>query len=97
VDEPLDELEREASSSFAEYAHGLRLAFPEGVSGGPSDFSVTDGRASLQIRLTPGPDRVIALLRLPTLKARLRFTGGSQSERREMLRRMDLAMRRGGG
>lgn len=93
----LTDLERDVSSTLAEYAHGLRLAFPDGVSGGPTDFQVTDGRAQLEIHLEPGPDRVIALMRLPTLTARLHFTGGTPEERNALLHRMDLAMRRGGG
>lgn len=97
MDETLQEIVREASSSLAEYRHGLLLAYPDGVTGGPKDFVVTDGETRLEISLEPGPDRVIALLRLPTLTAHLRFTHGSAEDRAKMLHRMDLAMRRGGG
>ncbi len=90
-------LEREVSATPAEFAHGLRNAFPEGLSGGPLEFRVNDGSAAMEIRLTPGPDRVIALLRLPTLKASIRFTAGDPAARERMLKRMDLAMQRGGG
>jgi hypothetical protein len=45
----------------------------------------------------PGPDRVIALLRLPTLTARIRFCAGDPAARERLLKRMDLAMQRGGG
>lgn len=93
----LEELVREASSTFAEYEHGLRLAYPDGVSGGPDAFTVTSGEAALEVSLTPGPDRVIALLRLPTLTAHLKFTDGTAEARARMLRRLDMAMRRGGG
>lgn len=93
----LTDLDRDCSSTLAEYAHGLRLAFPTGVTGGPTEFDVTDGRARLEVQLEPGPDRVIALMRLPTLRARLRFVDGTPEERQAMLHRMDLAMRRGGG
>lgn len=95
--DPLTVLERDVSATPAEYAHGLRLAYPEGVTGGPMSFTVTNGKAALEIELTHGPERRIALLRLPTLKVRMTFTAGSQAERQEMLHRMDLAMRRGGG
>ena len=88
---------REVSSTPAEYAHGLRLAYPEGVSGGPAEFVVSDGPVRLEIALTPGPDRVIALIRLPTLTARLHFTDGTAEQCEAFLARMDLAMRRGGG
>lgn len=92
-----DVLVREVSATPAEFAHGLRNAFPEGLSGGPLHFRVDDGAAAMEICLTPGPDRVIALLRLPTLTARIRFTAGDAEARARMLRRMDLAMQRGGG
>lgn len=91
------ELEREVSASPAEFAHGLRNAFPCGLSGGPLAFQVDIGTAAMSIELTPGPDRVIALLRLPTLTARIRFTAGTAAARAAMLRHMDLAMQRGGG
>jgi hypothetical protein len=92
-----DELRREVSATPGEFAHGLRNAFPEGLSGGPLVFQVEAGAASMDIELTPGDDRVIALLRLPTLTARIRFTAGDAEARRALLRRMDLAMQRGGG
>lgn len=85
------------SATPAEFAHGLRNAFPEGLSGGPLDFLVDDGAARMAIRLEPGPDRVIALLRLPTLTARIRFVAGDAEARARLLKRMDLAMQRGGG
>jgi hypothetical protein len=92
-----DVLVREVSATPAEFAHGLRLAFPGKVAGGPLEFLVEDGVVALAISLVPGPDRVIALLRLPTLTARLRFTAGDTASRARLLRRMDLAMQRGGG
>jgi hypothetical protein len=91
------ELVREVSSTPAEFAHGLRNAFPQGLRGGPLAFEVEDGTAAMEIVLAPGPDRVIALLRLPTLSARIRFTAGDATARERLLKRMDLAMQRGGG
>ena len=93
----LESLEREVSASPGEFAHGLRNAFPEGLSGGPLEFRVRHGAAEMEIRLTPGPDRVIALLRLPTLTVHIRFITGDAAARARLLRRMDLAMQRGGG
>jgi hypothetical protein len=52
---------------------------------------------SMQLEMTPGPERVIALLRLPTLRLRIQFTAGDEATNRQMLARFDLAMRRGGG
>lgn len=88
---------REVSATPAEFAHGLRNAFPRGLSGGPLAFRVDDAEATMEIELVPGPDRVIALLRLPSLTARIRFVAGDADARERMLKRMDLAMQRGGG
>ena len=73
----------------------------------PIDSSATEsasvGKPSLaptgymQLEITPGPERVIALLRLPTLRLRIQFTVGDEETNRQMLERFDLAMRRGGG
>jgi hypothetical protein len=93
----LDEFEREISATPDEFARGLRNAFASAVRGGPLRFQVHGDAACMQIELMPGPDRVIALLRLPTLTARIRFTSGTHQARQAMLRRMDLAMQRGGG
>jgi hypothetical protein len=85
------------STTPAVFAQDLYNAFPEGVRGGPLAFQVSDGFAALDIRLTHAPDRVIALMRMPTLKVQLCFTAGNLAERKAMLRRMDLYMQRGGG
>ena len=81
----------------ADIARGLAVAFPGAVEGGPNRFVVTRPDAAMELELIPGPDRTIALLRLPTLTLRIRFTAGVAAARAEMIRRFDLAMRRGGG
>jgi hypothetical protein len=78
-------------------ARGLEVAFPGAVQGGPNRFVVTVPGAAMELQLTPGSDRVIALLRLPTLTLSIRFTDGDAAAQAEMLRRFELAMRRGGG
>jgi hypothetical protein len=90
-------VEREVSASPAELLGGLRNAFPEGLQGGPLAFRARRFGAAVEIELVPGPDRVIALLRLPTLKLRIRFTQGDAAARARLLAHMDLAMHRGGG
>ena len=92
-----NELEREMSALPADIARGLAVAFPGAVQGGPARFVVTVPNAAMELELTPGPDRVIALLRLPTLTLRVRFTDGDTAAQAELIRRFDLAMRRGGG
>jgi hypothetical protein len=85
------------SARPADIARGLAVAFPGAVQGGPNRFVVTVPGAAMELQATPGPDRVIALLRLPTLALRIRFTDGDTAAHAELIRRFDLAMRRGGG
>ena len=91
------EIRREVSASPREYERTLRLAFPEGLEGGPMRFRVRQGPVRLEVELEEGPERRIALVRLETLRVRLRFEGGDARMHEKMLARMDLAMRRGGG
>ncbi len=91
------ELTREVSATPVEYAHALRGAFPTGLSGGPLQYRVDAGEVKIEVELTPGPERRIALLVLPTLHVRIRFLSGDPEARARVLRHMDLAMRRGGG
>lgn len=91
------ELVRTVSASPSEYARGLHQAVPGGVTGGPLHFAVCADDMRIQIDLIPGPDHVIALLRLPSLTATWRLTGGSAESRQALVAKMDLAMRRGGG
>lgn len=85
------------SASPAEFARSLHTAFGADVQGGPSSFRVSGKGAAMEIDLTPGPDRVIALLRLPTIQVRLRFTAGDAQARSRLLTYLDLATHRGGG
>lgn len=97
AEERLETIEREMSTTPEIISQDLHNAFPDGVSGGPMAFNVQDGSAAMKILLTPVSDRVIAKMRLPTLHIRIDFTAGSTAERKEMLKRMDLYMQRGGG
>lgn len=96
--EPEELFEREMSATPTEIARGLGAAFPGAVSGGPFEFRVRGAEGTeMRLALRPGPERVIALLRLPTLTARIQLRGGTPDLRAGMLRRFDLATRRGGG
>ena len=90
-------LEREMSASRKEFLHGLGLAFPGRVEESGELLRVDDNEATMEIALTPLPDRSIALLRLPNMKVHIRFTAGSPEKQQAMLARMDRAMQRGGG
>lgn len=85
------------SASPAEFRHGLALAFAERVTGGPDLYAIAANGASMEIEVEVGPPRVIALLRLPTLRVRIRFTAGTPAQRTALLAHMDRAMQRGGG
>jgi hypothetical protein len=99
VPDPTPEiLVREMSATPLDVARGLEAAFPDAVGGGPLAFEVRGSEGvQMTVQLNPGPERVIALLRLPTLTARIRLHGGDDQARAAMLRRFDLATRRGGG
>lgn len=60
-------------------------------------FQVAQDDAVMQVTLSPGPERVIAGLRLPTLRLHIRFAAGDLGTRHRMLARLELALRRGGG
>lgn len=85
------------SASPADLQRGLEAAFPGVVEGGPLAFRVITSGAIMEMEASLGPERVIALLRLPTLNLRIRFTAGDAAAQTRLLRRFDLAMRRGGG
>ena len=93
----LEVLERELSASPAEFLRGLRSAFPDGVEAGHLSYRVRRGGAAMEIGVTPGPDLVIAGLRLPTIRVRMRFTEGDAQARARLLAYLDLAAHRGGG
>lgn len=90
-------LEREMSASRAEFLHGLRLAFPQGVEEAGALLKVGDGDTAMAIEIAPLPDLAIALLRLPRIRVAIRFTAGTPERQRAMLARMDRALQRGGG
>lgn len=90
-------VEREVSATPAEFVRGLRDAFPEDLTGGGQRFRIARDGAVLDIVVTPGPDRVIAGLRLPTVQVCIRLDGPGLAARARLLRRLDLATHRGGG
>lgn len=85
------------SASPAEFRHGLDLAFADRVTGGPEHFAIAADGAAMEIEVEVGPPRIIALLRLPTLRVRIRFTAGTPAQQAALLAHMDRAMQRGGG
>lgn len=90
-------LVRDMATTEREFRSGLSFAFPEGVTEREGVFHVAHAGAVMEIRIAPLPPRVIALLRLPRLEVRIRFTAGTPEQQQAMLTRMDRAMQRGGG
>ena len=93
----MNDVEREVSATRGAFLHGLRLAFPHSLTETDEGARVCEQTAAMEIAIAPGPDRQIALLRLPTVRVRIRFVAGSAEDQRAMLARMDAAMQRGGG
>jgi hypothetical protein len=90
-------LVRDMATTAREFRHGLDFAFPQGVTERDGAFHVAYAGAAMEITLAPLPPRVIALLRLPRLEVRIRFTAGTPEQRAALLARMDRALQRGGG
>ena len=93
----MENLAREAFATLAEFRRGLENAFPVALTDSPDGLLARHGAAAMLIHLTPGPDRRIAALVLPTLRVRIRFTAGTVAQREGMLAHMDRTMHRGGG
>ena len=85
------------STTPAVFTQDLYNAFTEVLITDKLTCHVCHGAAAMDIQMTPGPDRAIALMRLPTMKVRLCFTAGNDDERKAMLKRLDLYTQRGGG
>lgn len=90
-------LVRDMATTEQAFRSGLAFAFPQGVTEHNSAFNIVHAGAAMEIRIAPLPPRVIALLRLPRLEVRIRFTSGTMEQQQAMLTRMDRAMQRGGG
>lgn len=90
-------LVRDMATTEREFRHGLDFAFPQGVTARDGILHVWYAGAAMEITLAPLPPRVIALLRLPRLEVRVRFTAGTAVQQQAMLARMDRALQRGGG
>lgn len=96
-DGPPECIGRDMSATPAEFHRGLTAAFGAQVSGGPDLYRIASDGAAMDIDVAVGPPRVIALLSLPTLRVRIRFTAGRPAQWKTLLERMDRYMQRGGG
>lgn len=97
VDAP-DGFVREMGATPAEFAHGLGLALPGGVTASDPLHLRGEWRGVvLEVELIVQPERRLGCFRLPVLLTRWRFRAGERAARQALLRRIDLAMQRGGG
>lgn len=92
-----EHFQRDVSATLDELANWVAAAYPDARRDGAGTYHVESADATLILMATPGPERRIALLRLPTLRIDYRFTRGSEAARAALLRRLDLYMHRGGG
>jgi hypothetical protein len=90
-------LVRDMAITAAELRRSLHSAFPGNVSEQEGRYRIVFAGATLGIDAKPLPPRIIALLELPRLEVRLRFTAGTPGQRGLLLERMDRALQRGGG
>ncbi len=91
------ELVRDVTGTLEEFDASLRQAAVGRLEGEAPSYTIADGDVRLQIDVVRGPERRIALLRLPTLRVTFRFGAGSAAAREALLARLDRAMHRGGG
>lgn len=88
---------RDVTATLGELENWIAAAYPEAQRPGPGHYLIDTPQAALSLLATPGPERRIALLRLPTLRIDYRFTRGDDAARTALLHRLDLFMHRGGG
>lgn len=87
---------REISAAPEEFARGIRAGFPD-ASATAEGWQIRWLSASAEITLSPLPELVIASLRLPRLRCVIELTGSDETERQELLERLDRYQHRGGG
>ncbi len=89
--------ERDVSATQVELAAWIAKAYPAAVRLGEGRYLIETPTAALRLEALAGPERRIALLRLPTLHIRYEFIRGEAEQRAALLHRLDLFMHRGGG
>ena len=89
-------VEKEMATERHEFRRTLRRALPEArISEDGDTITVREGTGTLEITLSPRPERRIGLLALPVLAARFHYSGYDDPEGH--LARLDTSFQRGGG
>lgn len=91
------ELHRDVTGTLDDFVRSLRAAFPDSLEERGNCYRVRDASAAMEIHLSPGPDRVIASLSLPTLVVVIRFIAGEGEACAALLAHLDRYLHRGGG
>ena len=88
--------EKEMAIERHEFRRTLRRALPQAHIAEDGDtITVRDGTGTLEITLSPKPERRIGLLALPVLSAQFRYIG--YDDPAGHLARLDVSFQRGGG
>ena len=89
-------VEKEMAIERHEFRRTLRRALPEArISEDGDTITVREGTGTLEITLSPKPERRIGLLALPILAVRFHYSGYDDPARH--LARLDVSFQRGGG
>lgn len=90
--------ERTLTATPDSFERDLRQAWPTATgSAAERRFVVEDEASKLQVDVEPAGVRRLGRFELPQLTARYRFLRGDDAGRRDLLRRLDRAMQKGGG
>ncbi|MBS0544971.1 MAG: hypothetical protein JSR40_14680 [Proteobacteria bacterium] len=90
--------ERTLTATPDGFERDLRQAWPATTgSAAEGRFAVEGGGCVLHIDIESAGVRRLGLFELPQLIARYRFVRGDEADRRDLLRRLDRAMQKGGG
>ena len=91
------ELHRDVTATLSEFVRALAAAFPDTLEQEGKRYRVHDASAAMELQISPGPDRNIASLSLPTLSVVIRFTAGDAAACAALLAHLDRYLHRGGG
>ncbi|MBL8450581.1 MAG: hypothetical protein JNM32_11780 [Dechloromonas sp.] len=91
------ELHRDVTATLTEFVRALAAAFPGALEQEGNRYRVHDATAAMELQISPGPNRNIASLSLPTLAVIIRFTAGEAPACAALLAHLDRYLHRGGG
>lgn len=90
-------IHRDVTATLDDFQRALRAAFPGSLEEHGNRFVARGAVAAIEVEFSPGPDRVIASLRLSTLVVVIRFIAGETDACAALLAHLDRYLHRGGG